>query len=871
MEYWGASDADRLADFRTYADAATFLDGDKMYSPTGDASHLLGLMIELAQAADDPAEMFATPEFQKVLATPPQRYASVNAGERYRELLKLAVSSCTVADISDACLGSRLDLARVRYVDGDVDAALEAIEPVVATLRGTDGNPKVEFFRRQVDDLRAKKVQGVDSLQSARPIDARRAMLDATQSGARRALIAGRPDDARRALAGLPRATSGDPTLAMRRTLAFVDGDRVAAGELARIDGGGSGACDVQAFILAHPNTSEFPTKGITGCTESRNSQRDDFDRFWLQAVMWSPRDPEVRQTASSFSTRWISKLIRSFDSLKSAPDSPVAKYLDDDDIQLVSKLISIALERKDNLRSEVDNLYRAFQAVTLGPLALSVGERIAQRRAIRTDPKTGVLIREYRELKKPTIFDETTRISPDKSLGRLDNPLDKLRRERELVSEISHRAPEYFSSVVPKLYNISETQRLLRPNEALVVLSPAAHGTIAFAITADGFAWSAGDWDPSKVHRAVTRLRWDVYGEPEIPPEVERRWIRDAGRGLSYDRRLAHELYKEVFGGVAGALLGKESLFVVAAGDLAAIPMGILVTEGPKGSDTDPAELRATDWLADRFAITALPSIQMLDLLRLPVETDRKDVHENTFAGFGDPSLSGVAATRGERSASGRLRAQSRSVTGARQVNSIGELIELPGTRAELLAMRNALGGSEASVRLSGAATEAAFRAAQVERPAILALATHGVMPYEIKGVNEGSLILTPGARGSEDDGILRSSEVAAMNLKSDWVILSACNSGATGGRVNGLMGLPEAFLFAGARSLLVSHWPVLDVVAPVLTVRTIEIARDRQIDKAHALQAAMREVRNNVSEPDWSHPSAWAPFELVGLPEQR
>lgn len=68
-----------------------------------------------------------------------------------------------------------------------------------------------------------------------------------------------------------------------------------------------------------------------------------------------------------------------------------------------------------------------------------------------------------------------------------------------------------------------------------------------------------------------------------------------------------------------------------------------------------------------------------------------------------------------------------------------------------------------------------------------------------------------------------------------------------------------PRRF-YAGAESLLVSHWPVFDSVAPVLTAETLRRA-ETGIPKAEAFQQAMQEVRK--TNP---HPAAWAPFVLVG-----
>ena len=94
----------------------------------------------------------------------------------------------------------------------------------------------------------------------------------------------------------------------------------------------------------------------------------------------------------------------------------------------------------------------------------------------------------------------------------------------------------------------------------------------------------------------------------------------------------------------------------------------------------------------------------------------------------------------------------------------------------------------------------------------------------------------------------------------------------GVTGSKgAPGLSGLARAFFYAGARNLLVSHWPVRDDVASRLTVDTLRRqAADPKLSRAEAFQQAMRAIRNDASHDSatdtWAHPNAWAPFSLIG-----
>ena len=82
--------------------------------------------------------------------------------------------------------------------------------------------------------------------------------------------------------------------------------------------------------------------------------------------------------------------------------------------------------------------------------------------------------------------------------------------------------------------------------------------------------------------------------------------------------------------------------------------------------------------------------------------------------------------------------------------------------------------------------------------------------------------MLTFPGSRARSDDGLLTASEIAQLKLNADWVVLSACNTiaGDKPG-AEALSGLARAFLYAGARSLLVSHWAVDSKAATRLTTR--------------------------------------------------
>jgi CHAT domain-containing protein len=148
-----------------------------------------------------------------------------------------------------------------------------------------------------------------------------------------------------------------------------------------------------------------------------------------------------------------------------------------------------------------------------------------------------------------------------------------------------------------------------------------------------------------------------------------------------------------------------------------------------------------------------------------------------------------------------------------------------------------------------------------------IVHFATHGALAGQLSPAAEPGLILTPPDKASEvDDGYLSASEVAALKLDADWVILSACNTAAGEEKsAEALSGLARAFFYAGSRSLLVSHWYVASKTAvPLITTTIAKLTVDPKIGRAEALRRSMLSMIDNGKSE--AHPAFWAPFVLVG-----
>ncbi|HYV85923.1 MAG TPA: CHAT domain-containing tetratricopeptide repeat protein [Patescibacteria group bacterium] len=117
-------------------------------------------------------------------------------------------------------------------------------------------------------------------------------------------------------------------------------------------------------------------------------------------------------------------------------------------------------------------------------------------------------------------------------------------------------------------------------------------------------------------------------------------------------------------------------------------------------------------------------------------------------------------------------------------------------------------------------------------------------------------------------EDGILTSEEIASLDLRGiDWVVLSACQTGlGTVLKGEGIFGLRRSFQIAGARTLIMSLWPVTDHDAREWIVRLYRarLAGQSSMDSVRAADRAVLEARRsgNVS----THPFFWGAFVAAG-----
>ena len=244
----------------------------------------------------------------------------------------------------------------------------------------------------------------------------------------------------------------------------------------------------------------------------------------------------------------------------------------------------------------------------------------------------------------------------------------------------------------------------------------------------------------------------------------------------------------------------------------------------------------------------------------------DRPSSHEpqdaRLFLGIGDP-IYNQADERQVQPRADRAPATAFTLFGASKAEAPAALAlpRLVGTGAELTASARAWQG-DAIVLTGLAATREGLLAQLPRRPAILHFATHFLQAVDS---SDGMIALSLDSQGKVQ--LIGPPEIAHWRVPVDLVVLSGCHSAAGPIlRGAGMLGLTRAWILAGARNVIGSHWATLDENGALFSVFYRALREQGRLDPAEALRSAQLQM---IRTGDWrARPRYWGAYFVVGNP---
>ena len=435
----------------------------------------------------------------------------------------------------------------------------------------------------------------------------------------------------------------------------------------------------------------------------------------------------------------------------------------------------------------------------------------------------------------------------------RIRDRLEEASKERSNLQQVFVLDfPNYAALSKPEPLTAKEIQSLLDNDEALVVIDLDRYSYV-WVVTKDHADWKAILIPAEQASKTIETLRAALNPNSRTP----------------FDRALAYQLYRQVLGPIEEIISRKTRLSFVLGGALTSLPPQVMLMSDPEGKD--PASL---DWLVRKYAITILPSVASLKVLR---GGKAVTVAAKPMIGFGDPIFDRAAQTNAKQQVAALTRSLTtfyRGVTADTQALA-KDLPPLPDTADELRAIAETLKASAEDIKLGDAASVTAVKREPLDNYRVVYFATHALVAGQVEEFAqvkaEPSLVLSiPEKPSEDDDGLLRASDVATLKLNADFVVLSACNT-AAGDKpgAEALSGLARAFFYAGAKSLIVSHWEVESQPTVDLMIGLFDALKlNPHLSHAEALRTSM--LRMIAKGPYWAQPKLWAPFVVVGEPRK-
>ncbi|MEE4200264.1 CHAT domain-containing protein [Erythrobacter sp.] len=443
-------------------------------------------------------------------------------------------------------------------------------------------------------------------------------------------------------------------------------------------------------------------------------------------------------------------------------------------------------------------------------------------------------------------------------------------RRERldalvERQAEVLQKLAEYprFRAVSGGALSLEGMQAILGGDEAYVKMVALDGDVYMVYITPNDALAYRVDATPEQLEGIVQTLRESIA-------------IADGGQVTTFpfDLATSRELYVRLFEPIADRLPTHRHIIFEPDGAMLKLPINLLVTNDESVEryeqriaqpEADEYDFRGVAWLGRASQIsTAVAPTAFRDVRAAPPSDAIK-----AYLGLGEntPIGDGPVGTARTRSA----------LAGGENCIWSPAIWSNPIQADELYDAASRFGGAGSD--RADVLTQDAFTDARIEELGnlseyrILHFATHGLVTAPEPECPPRPALLTSFGDG-DSDGLLSFSEIFGLRLDADLVILSACDTagsatvgatleaGITSGGDFALDGLVRAFVGAGGRTVLASHWPVPDDFDA--TKRLIGGLFDEgDSETAAALQRSQLAL---MDDAETSHPFYWSAFAIVG-----
>ncbi|HET6535022.1 MAG TPA: CHAT domain-containing tetratricopeptide repeat protein [Sphingomicrobium sp.] len=440
-----------------------------------------------------------------------------------------------------------------------------------------------------------------------------------------------------------------------------------------------------------------------------------------------------------------------------------------------------------------------------------------------------------------------------------LQASLTEAQKEQVATQSALGSFPRY-RAVSSEVIALADLQKALHPGEAYYRMTNVGDHVYAILVT-------PANARAAKLNVTSTQLDDQVKALRETISTVEN------GQRITYpfDVALSHQLYGELFGPFAAEMLSIKHLIFEPDGAMLRLPPNLLVMDqasvdayrkrAAAGGDAE-FDFRGIAWLGrDRDVSTSVSPRSFAQLRDARPSTGTKE-----YLGLGQNTPPSAEAAELVPAAADRdcmlpMSSWTHPISAKELQVASGILQPLDPGGVQIVTGDNF---TDTGIEARG----------DLDQYRIIHFATHGVVTARAaKCAAQPALLTSFGGKGS--DGLLTFKEIFDLRLDADLVILSACDTAgqastaateqaglATGGDV-ALDGLVRAFVGAGGRLVIASHWPVPDDYNATQRLITGLFSAPPGTPTVTALRLSERQLMDDANT---SHPFYWSAFAAVG-----
>lgn len=332
---------------------------------------------------------------------------------------------------------------------------------------------------------------------------------------------------------------------------------------------------------------------------------------------------------------------------------------------------------------------------------------------------------------------------------------------------------------------------------------------------------------NPTSYVFAITNAEVHAYPlSPRSVIEANAAKYREELHAKLVDPTLAQTLFNELLAPIH-AYDAKTDLVIVPDGELHLLPFSALVNRG--------------EYVLSSHTVDVAPSSTAFDLLKR--QSEEKEQVEMPYIGV-------AAWTQQTDSRNPILRA----ISGPER----DQFAALPHSEEEVESISRDLPKPD-TILLGENATETRFKHVSTESTDVIHLALHGYADPDYP--DRSALIFAPEPNGP-DDGMLQVREIRELHIRAKLVTLSACDTGVGPVGEAEVANIVNAFIEAGADSVVSTLWDLEDEPAEhLMTVFYSKLALHQR--KVDALRSAQLDLLHQGLAPYY-----WAGVQIVGDP---